>query len=166
MHYLLRQFLLFALLVTVLVGAESRIPLLYEYQSPVPEPIASSGDILKLDDFIVFGKRYHLSPTIERDLERFLNRKEDFEIKKRRIEIVSEGELLPLSLRDEHRISIRGPVRSGLDSKLRDVFNIDLPGGGVLKAQFRSGLSIQIDKKTRLILRPSRNKLITIKVDW
>jgi hypothetical protein len=69
-------------------------------------------------------------------------------------------------MRDSHLSPIRGPVSGGLDLKLRDVFLIDLPGGGVLKAQFRSGLSIQLDKNTRLILRPSRNKLVSIRIDW
>lgn len=149
----------------MLGGAESRIPLLYEYQSPV-EILPSSPDVVRLDDFIVIGKRYQLSYTIERDLERFLNRKEAFEFKKRRIEIVPDGEPIPFSLWDERRVPIRGSTSGGLDLKLRDVFEIDLPGGGVLKAQFRSGLSIQLDRKTRLILRPSRNKLITVRIDW
>lgn len=165
MYPILRQCLLLALGSVMLEGAESRMPLLYEYQSSTEIPL-SSPDVLRLDDFMVIGKRYYLSPTIERDLERFLNRKEAFEFKKRRIEIVPDGEPIPFSLWDERTVPIRGSTSSGLDLKLRDVFDIDLPGGGVLKAQFRSGLSIQLNKKTRLILRPSRNKLITIKVDW
>jgi hypothetical protein len=152
---------------TVLGGVESRVPLLYEYRSPV-EILPSSPDVVHLDDFIVIGKRDHLSYTIERDLERFFNRRDFVDFgRKRRVELVTDGsEFANFTLRDSHLSSIRGPVNSGLDLKLRDTFLIDLPGGGVLKAQFRSGLSIQLDKKTRLILRPSRNKLVSVRVDW
>jgi len=161
-----RQFFLLVFFSTVVMGSESRIPLLYEYQSPVFEHTVSSTDVLILDDFLVIGKRYQISPKVERDLERFLNRKEAFESKKHRIEIVPDNELTGPLLRDGYTRPPLASPGSSLDLKLRDVFLIDMPGGGVLKAQFRSGLSIQINKNTRFVLRPSRKKLVSIRVDW
>lgn len=169
MYVLLRTLLLFVFVVAVLRGDESRVPRLFEYQSVLPETHPVSGsNVLVLDDMIVVGNRYALSSFIQRDLERFLNKRESVELgKKRRIEIVPDGREDMQLLFDAERLTpIRGSVNSGLDLKVRDVFLIDMPGGGVLKAQFRSGISIQMGKNTKFILRPSRKKLVSIRVDW
>ena len=165
MHSTLRLVLSTVMCGIYLEGSESKIPSLYEYQSSVEVSIPSSV-VLQLDEFTVASKRYHLSLITEREFERFLNKREDLQFKKNRIEIVSDIELLPLSFRGDYTHSLYASPGSGMDFKLRDVFLIDMPGGGVLKAQFRSGLSIQINKNTRFILRPSRKKLVSIRVDW
>jgi hypothetical protein len=147
-------------------GAESVLPRLYEYNPRfLEEEFASKSGIIELDVFTVFGKRFSSSSSLERALERDL-RKGISGTKQSRFEIVPDDGDSIFTVPDGMRIvPIRSPG-SNIDLKIMDVFFIDLPGGGVLKAQFKSGLSMHLNKHTKIILRPSRKKLISIRVDW
>jgi len=150
---------------TILGGAESRIPKLFEYQS-IPESSYTPGpDVFRLEDFIVVGSRYQFPEKVMRELSRDIESK-TMTIRNRRVEIVPDGrsDMSELSFR-EHLVPMRG-TSDALDLKLQDTFFIDLPGGGVLKAQFKSGLSMRLNKNMKIILRPSRKKLISFRWDW
>lgn len=166
MHVPLRNFLLFAFALVVLRGGESRIPRLYEYHSGLSQSNdASETDVIVLENFLVLGVRYRLPPIIEKGLERAL-KNTSFPSRIRRFEIIpDDSEDVPSLLTDANVIPMIG-TSDRFDLRVQDVFLIDLPGGGVLKARFRSGVSVRVNNHTQIILRPSRKRLVSIRWDW
>lgn len=150
---------------TTLEGAESRIPKLFEYQSVPESSYAPGPDVFRLENFIVVGSRYQFSDKVMRELTRDIEGR-TMTMRDRRIEIVPDGreDMSELAF-TEHLVPMRG-TSDALDLKLQDMFLIDLPGGGVLKAQFKSGLSMRVNRNMKIILRPSRKKLISFRWDW
>jgi len=140
---------------------ENKISRLYDYHSIVSVD-KSDSDIFYLEDFVIVGFKYQASQSAIRDLEIALEKKSTGP-ESNRIEIVPDGrDDMPRFLLDERVVPVRGS--EGL--KLDDFFLIDLPGGGVLRAQFRSGISMRVNKNMKIILRPSRKKLISFRWDW
>ena len=161
-HYFLYSCMIFVFFIHIgFAGGESKILRLYDYNSIISVD-TSDLDVFHLEDFVVVELKYQTPKSAMRDLERVLEKRSTGS-ESNRIEIVPDGrEDMPRFLLDERVI----PVHGATGLKLDDFFLIDLPGGGVLRAQFRSGVSMRVNKNMKIILRPSRKKLISVRWDW
>lgn len=158
MHILI--LLVFSVSLTPICARESRIPMLFEYSSSD----RVSSDTVILDSFVVEDRRLH-SLSLPREL---VERRggDDVSLSSGRIFLDTEwrSDLPREFYLTERQIFSRPDNRLAL--KLDDTFLIDLFGETMVRANFRSGLSFQVRKGVRIILKPSRRRLVSVRFDW
>lgn len=123
-----------------------------------------SGDVVTLEPFEVTARRGIDQDKLFRDLSSALDPERlKLKVSGDKISIVPDLDAPPVGRNSDGNV-VFGGKRAYLAAK--DIFEFDLPGGGVLKAQFRSGVSFKLDNGWKLILKPSRSKLLRLSKDF
>lgn len=120
-------------------------------------------DTVVLEPFVVMGRSFN-EERLARKIDSALKaRPEKLRVSGDKISIVPDLDKPIPGSRFEDRTIFAGEK---IYRNANDIFELDLPGGNVLKAQFKSGVSFKLDDGWRLILKPSRSKLIRFTKDF